>query len=578
MNDHTLTFLVLIPLVAAGAMALVPKGAGGAAKKLTVLVTALVAAMAWSLAFDGRAGGAGLSHVVTAPWIPSLGVQFFLGVDGLSLPLVILTASLSLLAAIASLGVDRHQRGYCALLLLLETGMLGVFLALDFVLFYVFWELILVPMYLLIAVWGGSGGRKAAFKYFVYTLTASVLILGAGLLLYGQSDLTRLAPADLAASGILGPNAVKAQAPARELGEWIDLSDSLPMELIDAQATGAPLRTFNLVAMTRLAQTTDVFTAPTWGGHNLAWWAFVPLVLGLAVKVPAVPLHTWLPDAHTEAPTPVSMLLAGVMLKLGGYGMVRIAWPICPEAARDLAMVVAVVGVVGLFWGALAAMGQRDFKRLVAYSSVSHMGYVLLGLAAGTLGADAWALGASGAVFQMVAHGVTSAGLFFAVGVIYDRVHHRDLDRMGGLMNRMPTASGLALVLALASLGLPGLCGFVGELLVLLPTWTFNPSLAIATAAVTVLTAAYTLRAVRLAYYGPEYLGPHADGLTPIKPRELVVMVPLVIAAVVLGVQPGYVTKVAEPTIAAAGQSFRPPLTTGVTPVADAADAGRTTR
>lgn len=577
MNDHTLTFLVLIPLVAAGAMALLPKGSA-AANKLTVLVTAVVAAMAWSLAFDGRAGGAGLSHVVTAPWIPSLGVQFFLGVDGLSLPLVILTASLSFLAAVASLNIERHPRGYCALLLLLETGMLGVFVALDFVLFYVFWELILVPMYLLIAVWGGSGGRQAAFKYFVYTLSASVLILGAGLLLYGQSDLTRLAPADLAASGVLGPDAAKPQAAGIALAEWIDSDDPIAARFAEAEATGAPLRTFNLVAMTRLAQTTDVFTAPTWAGHNLAWWAFVPLVIGLAVKIPAVPLHTWLPDAHTEAPTPVSMLLAGVMLKLGGYGMVRIAWPICPEAARDLAMIVAVVGVAGLFWGALAAMAQRDFKRLVAYSSVSHMGYVLMGLAAGTLGADAWALGAGGAVFQMVAHGVTSAGLFFAVGVIYDRVHHRDLDRMGGLMNRMPLASGMALVLALASLGLPGLCGFVGELLVLLPTWTFNPYLAAAAATVTVLTAAYTLRAVRLAYYGPEYIGPHADEITPIKFRELVVMIPLVIAAVVLGVQPGYVTKVAEPALAAAGQSFSHPLITGATPVADAADAGRTTR
>jgi NADH-quinone oxidoreductase subunit M len=577
MNDHTLTFLVLIPLVAAGAMALLPKGSA-AANKLTVLVTAVVAAMAWSLAFDGRTGGAGLSHVATAPWIPSLGVQFFLGVDGLSLPLVILTASLSFLAAVASLNIERHPRGYCALLLLLETGMLGVFVALDFVLFYVFWELILVPMYLLIAVWGGSGGRQAAFKYFVYTLSASVLILGAGLLLYGQSDLTRLAPADLAASGVLGPDAAKPQAAGIALAEWIDSDDPIAARFAEAEATGAPLRTFNLVAMTRLAQTTDVFTAPTWAGQNLAWWAFVPLVIGLAVKIPAVPLHTWLPDAHTEAPTPVSMLLAGVMLKLGGYGMVRIAWPICPEAARDLAMIVAVVGVAGLFWGALAAMAQRDFKRLVAYSSVSHMGYVLMGLAAGTLGADAWALGAGGAVFQMVAHGVTSAGLFFAVGVIYDRVHHRDLDRMGGLMNRMPLASGLALVLALASLGLPGLCGFVGEILVLLPTWTFNPYLAAAAATVTVLTAAYTLQAVRLAYYGPEYIGPHADEITPIKFRELVVMIPLVIAAVVLGVQPGYVTKVAEPALAAAGQSFNPSLNSGGTPVANAADAGRTTR
>ncbi|TWU00008.1 NADH-quinone oxidoreductase subunit M [Botrimarina colliarenosi] len=580
MNDHALTLLVLLPAAAACAMALVPKSAGGAAKKLTLATTALVALIAWSLAFDGRAGGAGLSHIVSAPWIPSLGVQFFLGVDGVSLPLVILTASLSFLAALASLGVERHPRGYCALLLLLQTGMLGVFLALDFVVFYVFWELILVPMYLLIAVWGGDGGRRAALKYFIYTLAGSVLMLGAGLLLYGQSDLTRLAPADLAECGVMGPDAAKPHASGMVLAEWLASDDPLAERYVDAEAAGAPLRTFNLSAMARLARSTDVFTSKSWGGHNLAWWAFVLLAVGLAIKLPAVPLHTWLPDAHTEAPTPVSMLLAGVMLKLGGYGLVRIAWPVCPEAARDLAFVVAVVGVVGLFWGALAAMAQTDFKRLVAYSSVSHMGYVLIGLAAGTLGADAWALGATGAVFQMVAHGVTSAGLFFAVGVIYERVHHRDLNQLGGLMNRMPTASGLALVLALASLGLPCLCGFVGELLVLLPAWTFNPYLAAAAASVTVLIAAYTLRAVRLAYYGPEYRGPNGDRLTPVTPRELAVLIPLAVAAVVLGVRPGIVTEVAEPALVAAGQPFAHPHPNlpGMTPVADAADARRTTR
>jgi NADH-quinone oxidoreductase subunit M len=301
-------------------------------------------------------------------------------------------------------------------------------------------------------------------------------------------------------------------------------------------------------------------SAVGWGGRSIEWWVFVLLLVGLAVKLPAVPLHTWLPDAHVEAPTPVSMLLAGVLLKLGGYGMVRLAWPMCPTASAELAGVVALVGLVGMIWGALAALGQDDFKRLVAYSSVSHMGYVLLGLAVGGVpafagqplvwDADRWLVGASGAVFQMVAHGVTSAGMFFAVGMIYERVHHRRLDELGGLFGPMPLASGLALVMLMASVGLPGLCGFVGELLVLLPTWTFHPAAAVATAAVTVLTAAYTLRAARKAYFGPEYLGPDAEGLTPITSRELLVIVPLVAAAVWLGIRPGVVLDRTEPVLA----------------------------
>lgn len=556
MNEHLLTALVLTPLLAAVGLLAVPAKAIRLAKGVTLAAMAVTTVLAWLLV-GGSHGGAGLSHLVSLPWIPSLGAEFLLGVDGISLPLVLLTATLSLLAGIASLGIERHARSYCALLLLLETGMLGVFVALDFVLFYVFWELILVPMYFLIAVWGGPRGKQAAAKFFLYTLAGSVLMLGAGLLLYGQSDLTRLDAGDLAASGVLGAKAIeKPHAAAGAMADWLASDNAAAIRFTDAEAAGKPLPTFNLLALARLAESTDTFTAPEWLGKSLAWWAFVLLAVGMAIKLPAVPLHTWLPDAHVEAPTPVSMLLAGVMLKMGGYGLIRIAWPVCPAAAAELAWLVALVGVVSLVWGALAAMAQTDFKRLVAYSSVSHMGYILMGLAAGSLGADAWALGATGAVFQMVAHGITSAGLFFAVGMIYERVHHRDLDRLGGLMNRMPLASGLGLVLALASLGLPGLCGFVGELLVLLPTWKLSPWIAVVAAGATVLTAAYTLRAVRLAYYGPEYRGPNGDRLTPITARELLVAVPLVIAAIVLGVRPGLVTQTVEPALAQSGRVF----------------------
>lgn len=577
MNGLALVWLVALPAIGAALLLLAPRGEGRLAKAIALAASGAATLVAWGLALTTGPGSAGLTHQFSAPWVPSLGVDFLLGIDGVSLPLVVLTASLSLAAVVASLGPVRHPRGYFALLLLLETGMLGVFLALDFVLFYVFWELILVPMYLLVAIWGGEGRSRAALKYFVFTLAGSVLMLGGGLLLYGASDLTRLSADDLVATAVV-PSA--GTADTREaLADWLAGDNHTAARFIDAEAAGTPLRTFNLLALGRLGRSTDCFTRPEWLGRSLAWWAFPLLVTGLAVKLPAVPLHTWLPDTHTEAPTPVSMLLAGVMLKLGGYGLVRIAWAACPSAAIDFAPLVAVVGVVGMFWGALAALGQNDFKRLVAYSSVSHMGYVLLGLAAGTVGGSTWTVGATGAVFQMVAHGVTSAGLFLAVGIIYDRVHHRDLDRLGGLMNRMPLASGTALVLALASLGLPGLCGFVGELLVLVAAWGYWPAIAIAAAAVTVPTAAYTLRAVRLAYYGAELRGPHGESLTPLAPREALLLATLVAATVVLGVFPGLVTRRVEPPLAAWGDAFDlPSPRVTLAPPEDVHDAPRTTR
>ena len=220
------------------------------------------------------------------------------------------------------------------------------------------------------------------------------------------------------------------------------------------------------------ASTPTCSTTPTWNGNSLQWWAFVLLFIGFVIKVPSVPLHTWLPDAHVEAPTPISMILAGVLLKMGGYGILRICYPICPAAGYDLAYLVCGIGVLSMVYGAFAALAQKDFKRLVAYSSVSHMGYVVLGIGvwsavAGTqYNPDYWEMGMNGAMFQMIAHGISSAGMFFMVGVIYDRVHHRNLDQFGGLFAKMPVYSGLAIGIFFAGLGLPGLCGFIGEVFV----------------------------------------------------------------------------------------------------------------
>ena len=296
-----------------------------------------------------------------------------------------------------------------------------------------------------------------------------------------------------------------------------------------------------------MGQFTDLFSGDFLWGHSLQWWAFLLLFVGFVIKVPSVPLHTWLPDAHVEAPTPISMLLAGILLKLGGYGIIRICYPICPQAAYDLAYFVSLVGVVSMVYGAFAALAQTDFKRMVAYSSVSHMGYVVLGLgvwsatAGNQFDENFWKMGMNGAMFQMIAHGISSAGMFFMVGVVYDRVHHRNLNEFGGLFARMPVYSGLAIVVFFAGLGLPGLCGFIGEVCVTLSVWNFNKTLAVITASVVVLTAGYILWAVQRVYLGPEYKGPHGDHLTPITARELSIAVPLVALAILFGVYPAVV-------------------------------------
>jgi NADH-quinone oxidoreductase subunit M len=273
------------------------------------------------------------------------------------------------------------------------------------------------------------------------------------------------------------------------------------------------------------------------------------------IKVPSVPVHTWLPDAHVEAPTPISMILAGVLLKMGGYGIIRICYPICPQAGYDLAYVVCGIGVFSMVYGGFAALAQTDFKRMVAYSSVSHMGYVVLGLgvwsaAAGT-GYDPyyWQMGMNGAMFQMIAHGISSAGMFFMVGVIYDRVHHRNLNEFGGLFAKMPVYSGLAVGILFAGLGLPGLCGFIGEVLVVLSVWKFDIALAVISAAVVILTAGYILWAIQRVYLGAEYKGPHGEALTPMTVREFSIAAPLLAFAILFGVYPRALLDYMQPSI-----------------------------
>jgi NADH-quinone oxidoreductase subunit M len=305
----------------------------------------------------------------------------------------------------------------------------------------------------------------------------------------------------------------------------------------------------------QLGQHTEAFNETVLWGKSLQWWAFLLLLAGFVIKVPSVPVHTWLPDAHVEAPTPISMILAGVLLKMGGYGILRICYPICPDAGYDLAWFVCTLGVVSMVYGGLAALAQKDFKRLVAYSSVSHMGYVVLGIgvwsavAGNNFDSDYWKMGVNGAMFQMIAHGISSPGMFFMVGVIYERVHHRNLDHFGGLFAKMPVYSGLAIGIFFAGLGLPGLCGFIGEVFVTFSVWNYSVTLAVISASVVIITAAYILWTLQRVYLGPEYKGPHGDHLHPMTARELAIAAPLLALAIGLGVYPQALFRYMTPSV-----------------------------
>jgi NADH-quinone oxidoreductase subunit M len=478
-------------------------------------------------------GTAGMQNIVCHRWIPSFNIYYFLGADGISFPLVILTSFLSMLAMWASWPITRHVKAYCFLFLLLETGMLGVFLSLDFFLFYVFWEVMLLPMYFLIGIWGGTRREYAAIKFFLFTLVGSVLILVAMLMLYFAGDVRSL--------------------DGKQLSESHAAAAADTLVVADA---AKPIHTFDIMALTQMGQHVPaLFGGELWCGQSLSWWAFVMLFIGFVIKLPAVPVHTWLPDAHVEAPTPISMILAGVLLKMGGYGILRFCYPICPDAAYSLSWLVGTIGLVSMIYGALASMAQKDFKRLVAYSSVSHMGYVLLGIAVWSAAAgnkyntDYWQMGMNGAMFQMIAHGLSSAGMFFMVGVLYDRVHHRNLDQFGGLFARMPVASGLAMGIFFAALGLPGLCGFIGEFFVVLGTWSYSAAMAVIAASVVILTAGYILWTIQRVYLGAEYKGPHGEAITPITRRETLIAAPLLVFAIILGVYPSALFDYQRPSV-----------------------------
>lgn len=423
-----------------------------------------------------------------ADWLGTIKIDYFLGLDGLSMPMVVLTALICFIATLASWKIGRAVKGYFALYLLLDTGMMGSFLALDFFLFYVFWELMLLPMYFLIGIWGGPRKEYAAIKFFIYTLFGSVFML------------------------------------LVMIGLYFSVYELMP--------DGSKVFSFNMLTMMNPSNYgPDGILSPL-NPENLRFVAYIFLFMGFAIKVPMFPFHTWLPDAHVEAPTPISVILAGVLLKLGTYGMLRISFPIFPEITFQLSYWIAVFGMINIIYGAFCAMAQKDFKKLIAYSSVSHMGFVLLGMASLT------SQGMVGAVFQMFNHGTITAMLFLIVGVLYDRSHTRGVDEFGGLANQMPVYTAIVAIAFFASLGLPGLSGFISEAFVFLGAFSVD-SIRVITIISTsgiLLTAAYMLWTLQRIFFGK--MNEKWADLTDINKLELFTLVPLAVIVILFGVWP----------------------------------------
>jgi NADH-quinone oxidoreductase subunit M len=441
--------------------------------------------------FDPQSvAGGGFAFEEHIPWIKGISANYSVGVDGISLPLIWLTCILLFLGVPASFGIKKSEKAYYALLLLLEVGILGVFISLDYFLFYVFWEIMLLPMYFLIGIWGGPRREYAAIKFFLYTLAGSVLMLIAIISL--------------------------------RLG------------------TG----TFSIPEMVNMAQA-GLVVGPEFIGLDYSTWVFWFLFVGFAIKIPVFPFHTWLPDAHVQAPTPISVILAGILLKLGGYGLMRGCFPIMPVAFQENAYALGILGVISIVYGSFVALGQTDFKRMVAYSSVSHMGYVLLGTGALTV----W--GTDGAAMQMFAHGTSSAAMFMVVGVIYDRAHHRDLNGFGGLCQPMPIYWGLTTICFFAALGLPTMSGFIAEALTLLGAFQagdprFQVLVLISVIGI-VITAAFLLWAIQRVFFGS--LNEKYKDYPDMTPREIFCMAPLLFLCLLFGVFPHILLDVMEPSV-----------------------------
>jgi NADH-quinone oxidoreductase subunit M len=492
-----LSLMIFVPLFGMAVILCLPSRAHGAIRWTAVAATVPPLLYSLRLLAEFKPNETGFQFVERASWIPPFGIEYFVGIDGLSITMVLLTALLCFLCMFASFGITTGVKGYFALFLMLDTGMMGVFCALDFFLFFVFWEMMLLPMYFLIGVWGGPRREYAAIKFFLYTLLGSVLLLVSILYFYFAAE-----------------------------------PHTFDMTVLGDKLRGVvPLQV-----------------------QVLIW---VALFVGFAIKIPAFPFHTWLPDAHVEAPTAISVILAGVLLKMGTYGILRINYGVLPEATlapfwggQSVAFwLLAALGTVNIVYGAMCAMAQTDLKKLVAYSSISHMGYVMLGMSAFT------DQGINGAVLQMFNHGTITAMLFLLVGVIYDRAHHRNIDGFGGLASILPVYTGVTGLAFFAAMGLPGLSAFISEVLVLLGAWQAYPALTVVAASAVILTAGYMLWALQRVYLGPP--NEKYRMLPDMSGRELFTLIPLGAIVIFLGIYPRPILDLQSPALLRLNQRVR---------------------
>jgi NADH-quinone oxidoreductase subunit M len=501
-EQSAVTLAVFLPTAGALAVSLTPRGADQTAKTLAMVASGGALLVGIVMLFGFHAGPSGLQFEVNTSWIPVIGARYHVGVDGISLPLLELTLLLSFLCTVYSWKVipsPGRTRGFLALMLLLETGMAGTFVAFDLVLFFVFWEMVLIPMYFMIGIWGSGNRQYAAVKFFLYTLLGSVFMLLGFITMY----------------------------------------------------FAATPHTFDIIQLQRNAA-----LAPF--SHTIQLLAFAAVFLGFAVKVPMWPFHTWLPDAHTEAPTVGSVLLAGVLLKMGGYGFIRIALPILPDAAHTWAPIIAVLAVIAIVYASLACLAQRDLKRLIAFSSVGHMGFVMLGIA--TLSQ----VGINAAIFGMVAHGLITGMLFFEIGSIYDRYHTRQIAELGGgMLLKVPYLAFVFAFTAIASMGLPGLAGFWGEVLSLFSAYQpaglnvgLYRTLMVFGGIGTVLTAGYILWTIQRVTMGTLPEERRMESIMDVSTTEWVAWVPLLAGIVVLGLVPKLITGATNDAVSALVRIF----------------------